>query len=56
MRSAFLLLVLICSSTGCTMMENLKPHQLWKLNRQKAPTSESADSYFSIPAEPVSAD
>jgi|GEM_PF-3481331 len=51
----FLMLLLLCPfSSGCTMFEHLKPHQLWKLNRQKAPSSESADGYFQIPAVPQS--
>ncbi|HWL07496.1 MAG TPA: hypothetical protein VNQ76_03760 [Planctomicrobium sp.] len=55
MRHRFLLLVAMTGlMTGCTMMQHAAPHQLWKLNRQKAPTSESADGYFSLPATPLS--
>jgi len=53
MRRLFLLLMLLsCTSTGCTMFEYLAPHQLWKLNRQPAMGGE--DGYFSIPATPQS--
>lgn len=52
-RSLKLLVIVVglgfCS--GCTMMEYLKPHQLWKLNRQ--PSMMREDAYFSIPARPV---
>ncbi len=53
MRRFLLSLICVLSvSSGCTMMDRMKPHQLWKLNRQKAPSGESPDGYFSIPATP----
>ncbi|TWT57195.1 hypothetical protein KOR42_05530 [Thalassoglobus neptunius] len=52
MRRLFLLLTATSLMVnGCTMMQWLAPHQLWKLNRQPAISRD--DAYFSIPAEPV---
>jgi len=49
MRSKIFCLILVCAPlSGCTMLEWLAPHQLWKLNRQPAMGGE--DGYFSIPA------
>lgn len=36
---------------GCSMMEWVRPHQLWKINREPALGGE--DGYFSVPAQPV---
>ena len=52
MRRIALGLVLSASClSGCTMLEWLAPHQLWKLNRQPAISRD--DAYFSIPAQPI---
>ena len=52
MRRLFLFATcLILLTSGCTMLEWVRPHQLWKLNRQSAMSRD--DAYFSIPAEPV---
>lgn len=48
-RAFLLLLALCCTQCGCTMLEWVAPHQLWKLNRQPAMGGE--DGMFSIPAE-----
>lgn len=45
-----LFLITLCAN-GCTMMEHLAPHQLWKLNRQPAQSRD--DALFSIPAQPI---
>ncbi|MBT5020640.1 hypothetical protein N9153_02950 [Planctomicrobium sp.] len=45
------ILGLICLSSGCSMLEWVRPHQLYKLNRQ--PSMARDDAYFSIPASPV---
>ncbi len=42
---------LVCLTSGCTMFEWVRPHQLWKLNRQPAMSRD--DAYFNIPAQPV---
>lgn len=52
MRSFMILLLgIICLSSGCQMLEWVRPHQLYKLNRQ--PSMARDDAYFSVPAQPV---
>ncbi len=34
---------------GCSMLQWMQPHQLWKLNREPAMGGE--EGYFSVPAE-----
>lgn len=41
--------LILLSTTGCSLLEWVAPHQLYKLNRQPAMGRE--DAYFSIPAE-----
>lgn len=43
-------IVALAALSGCSMLEYIKPHQLYKLNRQAAPRSEF--DYFSIPDPP----
>lgn len=38
-----------CLLAGCETMQWIRPHQLWKLNRQ--PALGGDDGLFSIPAE-----
>ena len=40
---------LLLVSSGCEMLQWLKPHNLWKLNRQ--PSLGGDDAYFQIPPE-----
>lgn len=50
-RVSLAILLLGVLMPGCTMMEWMQPHQLWKLNRQ--PAMGGDDAYFSIPAQPI---
>jgi hypothetical protein len=38
------------SSTGCeSLLHNLKPHRLWRLNRHSPPMSTGSSVYYSVP-------
>lgn len=50
-RLCIITISLLCLSSGCSMLEWVRPHQLYKLNRQ--PSMARDDAYFNIPAEPV---
>jgi len=50
MRQFLIICLLFCAPlSGCTLLQWVAPHQLWKLNRQPAIGGE--DGYFSIPAD-----
>jgi hypothetical protein len=42
----------LVAMTGCTLLHELQPHRLWRLNRQPAPTS---SANFSV-SDPLPAD
>ncbi len=38
------------SSTGCeSLLHNLKPHRLWRLNRHSPPMASGSSVYYSVP-------
>jgi hypothetical protein len=38
------------SATGCdSLLHNLKPHRLWRLNRHSPPMSTGSSVYYSVP-------
>jgi hypothetical protein len=57
--SRLILLVLaglvLGSATGCgSLLHNLKPHRLWRLNRHSPPMSTGSSVYYSVPPPPLS--
>jgi hypothetical protein len=41
-------------STGCeSLLNNLKPHRLWRLNRQSPPMASGSSVYYSVPPPPL---
>ena len=56
--SRLILLVLaglaLGSATGCeSLLHNLKPHRLWRLNRHSPPMSTGSPVYYSVPPPPL---
>ncbi len=42
------------SATGCeSLLHNLKPHRLWRLNRHSPPMSTGSSVYYSVPPPPL---
>lgn len=42
------------SATGCeSLLHNLKPHRLWRLNRHSPPMASGSSVYYSVPAPPL---
>lgn len=42
------------SSTGCeSLLHNLKPHRLWRLNRHSPPMASGSSVYYSVPPPPL---
>lgn len=38
------------SATGCeSLLHNLKPHRLWRLNRHSPPMTSGSSVYYSVP-------
>ncbi|NQV27463.1 MAG: hypothetical protein HQ518_24195 [Rhodopirellula sp.] len=38
------------SATGCdSLLHNLKPHRLWRMNRHSPPMSTGSSVYYSVP-------
>jgi hypothetical protein len=45
-------LVSLLGSTGCSMLHELKPHRLWRLNQASSPMRGGSSAYYSIPELP----
>jgi hypothetical protein len=45
-------LVSLLGSTGCSMLHELKPHRLWRLNQASSPMAGGSAAYYSIPESP----
>ena len=45
-------LVSLLGSTGCSMLHELKPHRLWRLNQSSTPMRGGSNAYYSIPELP----
>lgn len=42
------------SATGCdSLLHNLKPHRLWRLNRHSPPMASGSSPYYSVPPPPL---
>ena len=42
------------SATGCeSLLHNLKPHRLWRLNRHSPPIASGSSVYYSVPPPPL---
>lgn len=42
------------SATGCeSLLHNLKPHRLWRLNRHSPPMASGSSVYYSVPPPPL---
>lgn len=57
--SRLILLVLaglvLGSATGCgSLLHNLKPHRLWRLNRHSPPMASGSSPYYSVAPPPLS--
>jgi hypothetical protein len=48
----FAALVLL-GSTGCSLMHELQPHRLWRLNQSSSPMRGGSSAYYSVPELPV---
>ena len=48
----FLALASLALSSGCSVLHELKPNRLWRLNRHTAPRGGS-NVYYSIPEKPI---
>lgn len=47
--------LVLVSSTGCeSLLHNLKPHRLWRLNRHSPPMASGSSVYYSVPPPPLS--
>lgn len=43
-------LLTLGSSVGCdSLLHNLKPHRLWRLNRHSPPMASGSSVYYSVP-------
>ena len=50
----FLTGLAVISSTGCdSLLHNLKPHRLWRLNRHSPPMATGSSVYYSVPDPPM---
>jgi hypothetical protein len=59
--SRFILLIIagfiLTSVIGCdSLLHNLKPHRLWRLNRHSPPMSTGSSVYYSVPPPPLKDD
>lgn len=45
-------LVSLLGSTGCSLLHELKPHRLWRLNQASSPMAGGSSAYYSIPEQP----
>lgn len=42
------------SAMGCeSLLHNLKPHRLWRLNRHSPPMASGSSVYYSVPPPPL---
>jgi hypothetical protein len=46
------ILVSLLGSTGCSMLHELKPHRLWRLNQASSPMAGGSAAYYSVPELP----
>ena len=47
--------LVVGSATGCdSLLHNLKPHRLWRLNRHSPPMASGSSPYYSVPPPPLS--
>lgn len=44
--------VSLLSSTGCSLLHELQPHRLWRLNQASSPMRGGSSAYYSIPELP----
>lgn len=50
----FLAGLVLGSATGCdSLLHNLKPHRLWRLNRHSPPMASGSSVYYSVPPPPL---
>lgn len=50
LSAVLVVLLTLGSSVGCdSLLHNLKPHRLWRLNRHSPPMASGSSVYYSVP-------
>lgn len=49
---SILLAAVLAGLSGCSLLHELKPHRLWRLNQASSPMSGGSSAYYSVPEQP----